>query len=463
MDQSVSFDAELLKRYNKTGPRYTSYPTANRFHEEFKYKDLARCAQWSNEDLIPRPLSLYIHIPFCDTVCFYCGCNKVVTKDHTRAQPYIENLKNEAILLKEFFDVDRKVEQLHFGGGTPTFLSDDQLKDFMSFLRQRFNLLNDDQGEYSIEIDPRKLQPGSLENLRALGFNRLSFGIQDFNEAVQKAVNRIQTEAETTASYHKARELGYKSINFDLIYGLPYQSPQSFAETIRKTIDLRPDRIAVFNYAHLPHLFKPQRRINEQDLPSAAQKLQILEESIDSLIKAGYVYIGLDHFALPDDELAIAQRDGSLYRNFQGFSAHADCDLIALGVSAIGKVGDCYYQNTRKIDQYNQYIEDEKLPVVRGLQLNADDVVRRDLINQLICYSELDISQFERKYGLDFKEYFAEELIELEKCVADKLVTADSEKITVLPAGRLLVRNVAMIFDRYLQDANNVSQFSKVI
>ena len=464
MDQTVEFDRALLQRYNATGPRYTSYPTANRFHEAFGPEDLARSARWSNEDLIPNPLSLYVHIPFCETVCFYCGCNKIPTKDHGKAEPYLAALRKEALLLEDFFDMDRRVEQMHWGGGTPTFLGMQQMKELMFFIRSNFNLRDDDHGEYSIEIDPRDTSDEMIAMLREIGFNRLSFGIQDFNEKVQIAVNRVQPLEQTMAAYRAARANGFQSINFDLIYGLPFQSIDTFAATVDTVLEARPDRIAVFNYAHLPHLFKPQRRINEEDLPSPEEKLGILQHTIEQLTGAGYIYIGLDHFALPDDELALAQRDGSLYRNFQGFSAHSECDLIALGVSSIGKVGDCYYQNERSIDAYYTAIDREQLPVARGIQLTADDIIRREVINSLICYSRLEFAGIDEKYGLEFEEYFAEELEHLQVPLADGLVSLHDRVLTVNPRGKLLVRNIAMIFDVYLREAgDNITQFSRVI
>ncbi len=464
MDQTVEFDRELLERYNATGPRYTSYPTANRFHDAFGAEELARSARWSNEDLIPNPLSLYVHIPFCETVCFYCGCNKIPTKDHSKSVPYLEALHKEAALLEDFFDMDRRVEQMHWGGGTPTFLGTRQMKELMFFIRSNFNLRDDDRGEYSIEIDPRDADEAMIAMLREIGFNRLSFGIQDFNEKVQEAVNRVQPLEQTMNAYKAAREHGFHSVNFDLIYGLPFQSMDSFGTTVEMVIDARPDRIAVFNYAHLPHLFKPQRRINEADLPPPEEKLGILQQTIEQLTAAGYVYIGLDHFALPEDELAQAQLNGTLYRNFQGFSAHSECDLIALGVSSIGKVGDCYYQNERSIDAYYAALERGQLPVARGVQLTADDIIRRDVINSLICYSHLDFARMEEKYGLEFEDYFAEELERLKEPLVDGLVSLQDRVITVNPRGKLLVRNVAMIFDLYLRDAGDtVTRFSRVI
>ena len=463
MNTRIQFDADLIRRYDTTGPRYTSYPTAVSFHEGFTARDLADCARGSNEEVIPKPLSLYVHIPFCDTVCFYCGCNKVVTRDHGRVAPYLDHLQQEARLLRPLFDTDRRVEQLHWGGGTPTFLNEEEIRSLMAFLRGQFNLRDDDEGDYALELDPRKITPDTVALLREVGFNRVSIGVQDFDPAVQEAVNRIQPEAQTRAIYEAARRQGFRSINFDLIYGLPRQTPASFAATVDKVLALRPDRVAVFNYAHLPHMFKPQRRIDEAELPSPAQKLEILQDTIERLTAGGYVYIGMDHFALPDDSLAVAQREGSLYRNFQGFSPHAECDLVAMGISAISRVGDCYAQNVRTLDEYYARLDAGQLPVARGIRLTADDIIRRDVINEIICHGRLDIAPLEKRYGLDFAEYFATEWQALAPMEQDGLLERSEAGLVVTPVGRLLVRNIAMVFDRYLDRHQAGQRFSRVI
>ncbi|MDH5361536.1 MAG: oxygen-independent coproporphyrinogen III oxidase, partial [Gammaproteobacteria bacterium] len=346
----VIFDPELIKRYDKSGPRYTSYPTAVEFHEGFGAMEYQVQAEKSNAT--DNPISLYFHIPFCDTVCYYCGCNKVVTKDRTKAAPYLQRLHKEIAMQAAMFDHKRVVDQLHWGGGTPTFISHDEMRELMAVTREHFHLHDDDSGEYSIEIDPREVSSETITILRELGFNRMSLGVQDFEPAVQKAVNRIQSESETLGAIDAARKEGFKSISVDLIYGLPHQSVESFHRTLDKIIEVDPDRLSVFNYAHLPEMFKPQRRISADDLPSAEVKLEILKQTIQRLTEAGYVYIGMDHFAKPQDELAVAQREGNLYRNFQGYSTHSDCDLIGLGITSIGQVAHSYAQNVKGMEEY---------------------------------------------------------------------------------------------------------------
>ncbi|MDH5300768.1 MAG: oxygen-independent coproporphyrinogen III oxidase [Gammaproteobacteria bacterium] len=466
MDQSVRFDEALIRRYDKSGPRYTSYPTAVQFHEGFAEAEYRAWAARSNErsrqQTKPTPLSLYFHIPFCDTVCFYCGCNKIATKDRSKAAPYLERVYKEIAMQAELFDKNRVVEQLHWGGGTPTFISPDEMKELMAMTRKHFTLADDDTGEFSIEIDPREVTQDSLQLLRDLGFNRLSLGVQDVSPVVQKAVNRIQPHEVTVAAVEGARKAGFKSISIDLIYGLPLQTAESFNATLNWAIETSPDRLSVFNYAHLPEMFKPQRRINEADLPSPAQKLEILHQTIDKLTAAGYVYIGMDHFAKPDDELAVAQRNGTLYRNFQGYSTHADCDLIAMGVTSIGMVGDSYSQNAKDIETYYADIDAGKLPVFRGVDLDADDVLRRAVITQLICNFVLNMPSMGEKFGINFAEYFATELAELKPMQEDGLISLDADNIKVLPAGHLLIRNICMVFDKYLR-AKKEQRFSKVI
>ncbi len=460
MDQSLVFDPALIRRYDTSGPRYTSYPTAVQFHEGFTGADYRAAALSTNS--AASPLSLYFHIPFCDTVCFYCGCNKVVTKDRSRAAPYLARLFKEIEMQGALFDRSRTVDQLHWGGGTPTFISHDEMRELMRVTGEYFTLRNDDSGEYSIEIDPREVGAETIALLREIGFNRMSMGVQDFDPQVQKAVNRIQSEEETLAVLAEARRCGFKSVSIDLIYGLPFQSVASFARTLDKIIAVNPDRLSVFNYAHLPELFKPQRRINEADLPSPAAKLDILSMTIERLAQAGYVYIGMDHFAKPDDELAIAQRSRTLYRNFQGYSTHADCDLIAMGTTAIGKVGNTYSQNVRGIDDYYQRLDAGQLPVFRGIELSHDDLLRREIITQLICHFELDIPAIERQFGINYYAYFSREQEDLLSMRNDGLLEIDERNVRVLPAGRLLIRNICMVFDAYLREKAG-QRYSKVI
>lgn len=461
MEQTTIFDQHLITRYDQSGPRYTSYPTAVEFHDGFGEEAYREACAASNGS--GRPLSLYFHLPFCDTVCFYCACNKVATKDRSLAQPYLDRVYRELEMQGALFEPSRPVEQLHWGGGTPTFISVDQMQALMEQTGRHFRLLDDDSGEYSIEIDPREADAHSVGLLRRLGFNRMSLGVQDFDHRVQRAVNRIQTEEETLAVLEAARREGFRSISIDLIYGLPFQSVASFSRTLDRIIAFAPDRLSVFNYAHLPQRFMPQRRINAEDLPPPQEKLDILQTTIDKLTVAGYVYIGMDHFARPDDELAIAQRDGTLYRNFQGYSTHADCDLIGIGVTSIGKVANSYAQNVRTLDEYYQRIDAGRLPVFRGIALGRDDEVRRDVITRLICHFELDYAKVEARWEIDFHRYFAPALVQLQAMMADELVSLDERGIRVLPKGRLLIRNICMCFDKYLASKRSQGSFSKVI
>jgi oxygen-independent coproporphyrinogen-3 oxidase len=461
MNPRLVFDAELIRRYDQSGPRYTSYPTAAQFHDDIAEDEYKKWAQHSNEDPIPRHLSLYFHIPFCDTVCFYCACTKVVTKDHTRANTYLEYLYKEITLQGKLFDRDRIVEQLHWGGGTPTFLNVAQIRELMAVIHHNFTLRTDDKGEYAIEIDPRSVDREKLKVLRETGFNRVSLGVQDFNPDIQKAVNRIQSEEMTRTATETARALGFRSVNIDLMYGLPLQSIETFGETLRQTVAINPDRIAVYNYAHLPARFKPQRRITESELPSPDEKLDILQYTIQFLTESGYVYIGMDHFARPDDELAIAQNKGGLHRNFQGYSTHADCDLVGMGMSAIGQVCDNYIQNVTSLEEYYQLLDAGTLPLNRGIELEPDDLLRREIITQLMCHFMLDIRALVEKWNFDFTSHFTQELTELREMQSDGLLTVTEDTLEIRPAGRLLVRNICMVFDRYLRQGSG--DFSKVI
>ena len=462
MDNKIVFNKDLIRRYDTFGPRYTSYPTAVQFTADYDDEDYRRWVKDSNEDPIPSPLSLYLHIPFCDTICYYCGCSKVITKDKTKAAPYIKLLKQEIKLQGALFAQDRKVTQIHWGGGTPTFLSDEEIKEIIDCIRENFNVVDDSEVEFGIEVDPRTVDQQRLKSLSEMGFNRISFGVQDFDPAVQEAVNRVQSTDEIKQHIDDARNFGFKSINIDLMYGLPKQTVQSFTETLDTTIKLNPDRLAVYNYAHLPEMFKPQRRINEDELPSAEEKLNILQLCIDKLQDAGYVYIGMDHFAKKTDDLVTAQQEGSLQRNFQGYSTHADCDMIAMGITAISQVGDNYGQNVRTIEEYENYLKQNRIPVFRGIELEADDVLRREVINQLMCNNSLDIEQLERRWRIDFKSYFKSSLEGLQQMADDGLLKISNTKLTITVTGRLLARSICMQFDRYLQEQSN-KRFSKVI
>ncbi len=460
---SVRFDAELIQRYDKSGPRYTSYPTAVQFHEAFGADRYAAWTEHTNGEPIPRPLSLYFHIPFCDTVCFYCACNKIATKDRGKAVPYLDHLYREIQMQGALFDKDRSVDQLHWGGGTPTFISHQQMRELMQTTGEHFRLRDDDEGEYSIEIDPREADSDTVAMLREIGFNRMSLGVQDFDPQVQKGVNRLQSYDETMTVLQAARAEGFKSVSVDLIYGLPFQSAASFDRTLDLIIGAGPDRLSLFNYAHLPEIFKPQRRIDADSLPSAAEKLRILQLSIQRLTDAGYVFIGMDHFAKPDDELAVAQQRHTLYRNFQGYSTHANCDLIGMGITSIGMVGDTYSQNVKTLDAYYGSLERGELPIMRGVELDADDLLRRQVIMELICHFELTFDQIEGAFEISFNEYFQAELNELTQMQEDGLLTVDTGHIQVTPAGKLLIRNICMVFDRYLRAPSSGQRFSKVI
>lgn len=460
MQQSIQFDSDLIKRYNQTGPRYTSYPTALQFDESFTLDDYRQAAERSNHS--GRGLSLYFHIPFCDTVCFFCACNKVWTRDRSKTTPYLERLFKEIEMQAELFDSSRKVEQLHWGGGTPTFLNNDEMAQLMHKTRQHFNLFDDDSGEYSIEIDPREADKESVKLLRDLGFNRMSLGVQDFDEKVQKAVNRIQTQEETFAVLEGAREAGFLSVNVDLIYGLPHQNAKSFIHTLDRVLEAEPDRFSIFNYAHMPSLFPTQKKMDPEAMPSADEKLAILHAASERLLEAGYIYIGMDHFAKPDDELAVAQRNETLYRNFQGYSTHADCDLVGMGATSISLINNTYAQNRKSLQEYYQAIDEGHLAVFRGVQLSEDDELRRDVITRLISHFHLNFAVLNKQWNIRFDEYFAKELKNLQPMVEDGLIEMNADDLYVTTKGRLLIRNICMVFDAYLKpDMQN--RFSKVI
>ena len=460
MSNTVEFDEELIRRYDSSGPRYTSYPTAMEFSPSVTEQQYIDWVHDSNAR--GRPVSLYVHIPFCAHVCYYCGCNKVVTADRSKAGLYLERLYREVRLQAALVNPDRRVEQLHWGGGTPTFLSDKELYQLMDVLRENFHLTEDDSGEYSIEIDPREIREDTLSLLQDVGFNRISLGVQDFNPEVQKAVHRIQSEEQTLGAMRQARELGFRSVNIDLMYGLPLQTLDSFSATLDQVIEVRPDRLSVFNYAHLPERFKPQRRINADDLPSADEKLAILALTIDKLTRNGYQYIGMDHFALIDDELSVAQRSGTLHRNFQGYSTHSDSDLISMGVSAISSLPGGYSQNCIGLEDYYTCLDDgPHLPVYRGVALNEDDHLRREVIQQLICNYTLNVKRIESEFSIDFAAYFEDVLRRLEDMQRDGLIEIGQKRLDVTPKGRLLIRNICRMFDRYR--VAEEEKFSKMI
>lgn len=455
-EQIIDWDLALIQKYNYSGPRYTSYPTALEFSQDFGDAEFAAAAARYPS----RPLSLYIHIPFCHKLCYFCGCNKIVTRQQHKADQYLDVLEQEIIHRAPLF-TQRHVSQMHWGGGTPTYLNKAQISRLMGLLRQHFDF--DADAELSIEVDPREIELDVLDHLRHEGFTRLSMGVQDFNKEVQRLVNREQDEDFIFALIRRARELGFTSTNIDLIYGLPKQTPESFAFTLGKVAELSPDRLSVFNYAHLPTLFAAQRKIKDADLPSPQQKLDILQETIASLTGAGYQFIGMDHFARPDDELAVAQRNGVLHRNFQGYTTQGDTDLLGLGVSAISMLGDCYAQNQKELKVYYQQVDEKGDALWRGLALTRDDCIRRDVIKALICNFSLNFADIEQLWQLNFRDYFAEDLALLAPLAQDGLVDVDDKGIQVTAKGRLLIRNICMCFDIYLRQKAKLQKFSRVI
>ena len=466
MSTAPQFDTELLKRYHRPGPRYTSYPTAPQFTAAVGETQLREQARRSNEKAIPRPISLYLHIPYCLSPCFYCGCNRLITRDEDKGEIYRRHLQREVTLAATLFDRNRKVVQLHLGGGTPNFLRPTQIAELVGTVKSHFGLSEDVARDFSIELDPRFLQPGDIGDLARIGFNRASFGVQDFAPDVQRAINRVQSVEQTLNAIAACRENGFRSVNVDLIYGLPRQTPAGFGNTLDTLIAVRPDRFAIYGYAHMPQLFKPQRQIQSTELPDARGKLQLLELAIERLGAAGYHYIGMDHFALPQDDLSQAQDNGELHRNFMGYTTHAECDLVGLGVSAISHVGASFSQNFRELRDWETAIEADRLPVWRGLELDFDDEVRADVIQRLMCLGKVDMAAVERRYGIDFASYFPEALDRLQPLVTDGLATIVGDYICATPRGRLLLRVIAMCFDRYLQspEATQARQhFSKVV
>ena len=457
------FDATLIHRYDGSGPRYTSYPTAAQFTSDIGEGDYIEAVGKTNEFLIPAALSLYIHVPFCDTVCYYCGCNKIVTKNKKHAEMYVEYLLKEIAMHAALYDKDREVWQLHFGGGTPTFLTTEQFDVIFNALRENFNLSKDPTRDFSIELDPRAIEVDDVFYLAGLGFNRFSIGVQDTSLRVQSAVNRIQSIEDTLKITGACRVAGAQSINVDLIYGLPHQTALSFTETLNTVISyFKPDRLSIFNYAHLPERFKTQRHIDAATLPSPEQKLQILEAAISRVAAAGYIHIGMDHFALPDDPLVAALENKTLHRNFQGYSTYRGSDLIALGVSAIGKPGNFYAQNAKRLDDYYSLIDKGKIPIERGYELSPDDCLRAEIIQQLSCYYELSVEALENQSQLNVQNYFAWELAQLDILQRDGLLQKQAGSWQVTAKGRLLIRNICAVFDRYQQPAN-ASGFSRLI
>ena len=453
----------LLQKFDVAGPRYTSYPTADRFVEAFGDEEYKRTLvqRFNDDGARPQPLSLYLHIPFCDSLCYYCACNKVITKHHSRSAEYLRYLALELALHTDLIGKGRTVSQLHLGGGSPTFMNDDELRALIALLQQHFHLAPG--AELSIEVDPRTVDVARIDALAGMGFNRLSFGVQDFDPAVQKAVHRVQPAEQVFALVHAARARGFESINVDLIYGLPLQSPASFDRTLAQITELRPDRIAMYGYAHLPQRFKPQRRIHDAELPTASAKVAMLARSLEALMAVGYVYVGMDHFALPNDPLAVAKRQGRLHRNFQGYSTQPDCDLIALGVSSIGRVGATYSQNAKTLDDYYDLLSHGRFPVVRGLALSRDDLLRRAVIMAIMCQGAVHFESIALAYLVDFGRYFATELEALKPLAEKGMVAVDADSIEVTDTGWFFVRAVAMVFDRHLQANLHLNRFSKIL
>jgi len=452
---------ETLNKYDISGPRYTSYPTADRFVEAFTEDAYKLALEHRRATSAAQPLSIYVHIPFCESLCFFCACNKIVTKHHERSVEYLRYLNREIDLHIEHLGAGQTISQLHLGGGSPTFFSDKELSELMAMLKHNFVFAPG--GEYSIEVDPRTVDEQRLKHLAELGFNRLSFGVQDFDPEVQKAVHRIQPAEQVFSLVDAARRLKFESVNLDLIYGLPMQTPESFNRTLAQVVELRPNRIALYGYAHLPERFKPQRRISEYELPAAQDKITMLGSALSAFIDAGYVYVGMDHFALPDDDLAIAKRQGRLHRNFQGYSTQPDCDLISLGVSAIGRVGATYSQNAKTIEEYFDHLNNGRFPVVRGLALSRDDVIRRAVIMAIMCQGSLQYEAIELAYLIEFNSYFAAELEQLKILENTDMVVLEEDGMHVTDTGWFFVRAVAMVFDRYLQTDRNRARFSKIL
>lgn len=457
----LEINLDLIKKYDRPGPRYTSYPTAPQFNDSFTHDKYLDEIIRTNNETTPPDLSLYFHIPFCDTLCYFCGCNMIISRNRDRIKEYVKYVKNEIDLLRTYLKPDRKVSQLHWGGGTPTHLNPDEITDLVSYINQNFNFTP--AAEEGCEIDPRGLTKEHLEALRNGGFNRISMGVQDFNEKVQKAVNRIQPEEMTRQVVSWVRELKYESVNLDLMYGLPFQTLETFEKTVEATIDISPDRIAVFNYAHVPWLKKHMELIKPEDLPKPEEKLDILKMTIEKLTNAGYVFIGMDHFAKPDDELAVALREKKLYRNFQGYSTNAGTDLYAMGITSISQIGRIYAQNFKKEKDYFEKLNDGLFPVERGYYLSDDDILRRYVITKVMCDFELDFESIEKKFGIEFEKYFSSSLAGMKEFIDDGLVEIKNRKLFVTGMGRLLIRNIAMNFDWYIEQKADKAKYSRTV
>lgn len=461
MSTVINFNADMIRKYDRHGPRYTSYPTAVQFNNKVNNDIYIEELDKSNQG--NKSLSLYFHIPFCNSLCFYCACAKIITKKPERSIPYLERVYKELRHQAALIDPNRVVEQLHFGGGTPTFLSDEQFEEMFNHIRKNFTLAPVEDREFSIEIDPRAVRESTISVLRNLGFNRISLGVQDFDPKVQKAVNRIQSVEQTFAVIDAARAVGYKSVSVDLIYGLPCQTVDSFKSTLDLVMQKRPDRLSIYSYAHMPQKVRSQRTLNADDLPDAITKLAIFEMTVNYLQNAGYVYIGMDHFALPDDELTLAKQNGTLQRNFQGYSTHADSDLLGFGMTSIGQINDCFIQNQATEEDYFESIDDSGLAVKRGYRLNKDDCIRRDIIQSLMCQNRVSITEINDQYNINFFDYFTDELAALFPMIEDKLLTFTIDEIVITQAGQLLLRNIAMVFDAYIEPVSNQVIYSRTI
>ncbi len=457
----LHINIDLIKKYDKPGPRYTSYPTAPHFNESFTHQNYLDEIIKTNQGQSLPDLSLYFHLPFCDTLCYFCGCNMIVTRNRGRIKRYIDDLKSEIDLITDHISHDRKTTQLHWGGGTPTHLNPDEITDLSSYIQDRFDFSA--HVEAGCEIDPRGLTKEHLSALRNGGFNRISMGVQDFNEKVQQTVNRIQSEALTRRVVDWVRELGFNSINLDLMYGLPFQSAKTFEETVDTIIDLDPDRIALFNFAYVPWMKKHQKVIRPEDLPAPEEKLNIFKMSTQKLTQAGYVFIGMDHFAKPDDELTLALKEKKLYRNFQGYSTHAGADLYAMGITSISQFGRIYAQNIKKETPYHAALDKKILPTAKGYYLNEDDVLRRHVIMKLMCDFELDFASVEDEFNIDFETYFSWGLNNLKEMMADNLISIENKTLKITQMGRLLIRNIAMNFDGYIERKEDHARYSRTV
>jgi oxygen-independent coproporphyrinogen-3 oxidase len=463
MSTTTLFDPALLARYDRPGPRYTSYPSSPQFTPAFTAADLRRHARRSNEEPIPRDLSLYVHVPYCFSPCFYCGCNRIITRDFGRAAPYVERVAREAERMASLFDRSREMIQVHFGGGTPNFLTADQLARLLESFGKHFRLSSSAERDFSIELDPRFLRDGDIAAYARMGFNRASLGVQDFDRDVQQAINREQSVAQTLGAIEQCRNAGFRSVNVDLIYGLPRQTSTGFARTLDTILHVRPDRVAIYGYAHMPDLFKAQRQIVTAELPDAAQRVALLSLAVDQLTAAGYRHIGLDHFALPEDDLSNALESQTLHRNFMGYTTHSDCDLLGLGVSAISHIGDSFSQNHRNLADWEAAVDKGHFPLWRGIDLNEDDVIRADVIQQIMCRGEFDRRRIEDRYDIVFDEYFSDALIALGALRTDGLVEFDGSRIAATSRGRLLLRMIAMCFDGYLHKQAERPRHSRVV